>query len=141
MTPPLQLQVMAALLQQARLPAQVSGLLAAAALLLVVLAVPAAPVAVAAGLSLLAGLVQGYYALRIGFDRQLLQALASEDPQTALAQLDAALQALGLRKAAALPRGWDARWQGMRRLLRGQGLWLVVQALALLAALLLRSPA
>ncbi len=139
MTPVLQLRVMAAVLAQARLPAQVSWLLAAAALLLVVLAPPAGRVVAAAALSLLAGLVQAYYAVRIGLDRHLLQALDDADPQAAPAQLDAALHVLGLRRAPEPTRGWDARWQGMRALLRGQCLWLALQALALLAALLLRS--
>lgn len=141
MSTSLQLRLMAAMLAQARVPALVSALLAAAALLLLCLPMPGVPVAGAALLSLLAALAQGYYAVRIGFDRGVLQALLVEHPDGATAPLDDALHALGLRQRPAVNRDWPARWQGMRGLLRAQLLWLFVQALLLGTTLWLRGQA
>lgn len=132
----LPLRVMAALLQQARIPAAVSWLLAAVALLLLCLGVSSLALG-AVAVSLLAAAGQAYFAARLGFDRALLEALASSysDPDAALEPLDDALQALGLRAPAAQTRAWPVRWQGMRRLLRGQLLCLILQTVALLIAL------
>lgn len=129
---------MAALLRQARVPAVVSTLLAATALGLLLMP-PALPAAACALLSLLAGAGQAWFAIRIGFDRALLEGLLQAHPDAAPAPIDDALQALGLRPAALPTRGWPARWQGMRRLLRGQGACVLLQAATVLAALWLRA--
>ena len=141
MSTAMQVQAMAALLGQARIPAVVSTLLAATALALLVLCGRDLPVAALALLSLLAGLGQAWVAARIGFDRGLLQGLLAAHPDAAPAPIDDALHALGLRPAVHGTRGWPARWQGMRRLLRAQGACVLLQAVALLAALALRSAA
>ena len=49
------------------------------------------------------------------------------------------LQKLGLREASTATRGWQPRWQGMRRLLRWQLLALGAQAVCLLGALVLKT--
>jgi hypothetical protein len=138
MSTPMQVQAMAALLRQARIPAVISTLLAATALTVLLLALRDVPVMAGALLSLLGGLGQAYYAARIGFDRALLDGLLATHPDAAPEPIDAALQALGLRDAVSPTRAWPARWQGMRRLLRGQGVCVLLQALTLLAALWLR---
>lgn len=137
----LELRVMAALLRQGRTLAAVSWLLAAAALGILFLSLGLAPTCAAAALSLLAGIVQAYYALRVGFDHALLEGIAASQGDASPEPLDAALHALGLRPASSTPRNWASRWQGMRALLRGQLLALAVQALLLLGALWLRWPA
>lgn len=139
MSTPMQVQAMAALLRQARIPAVISTLLGGTALALLVLSSRDLLVAALALVSLLAGLGQAWFAARIGFDRGLLQGLLEAHPDAAPAPIDDALHALGLRPAVAGTRGWPARWQGMRRLLRGQGVCLLLQAAVLLAALALRS--
>jgi len=138
----MQVHAMAALLRQARVPAVISTLLAAAALaLLVVLPAGASAVVGAALLSLLAGVGQACFAVRIGFDRALLDGLLQAHPDAAPDPIDAALHALGLRQAAASTRDWPLRWQGMCRLLRGQAVCVLLQAATLLAALWLRMAA
>lgn len=138
MSTAMQVQAMAALLRQARIPAVISTLLAATALALLLLAPRSMPVVAIALLSLLAGAGQAYFAARIGFDRALLDGLLAAHPDAAPDPIDDALQALGLRDAVPPARGWPARWQGMRGLLRGQGMCVLLQALTLLAALWLR---
>ncbi|WP_457318171.1 hypothetical protein [Stenotrophomonas sp. P5_B8] len=138
MSTAMQVQAMAALLRQARIPAVISTLLAATALALLLLAPRSMPVVAIALLSLLAGAGQAYFAARIGFDRALLDGLLAAHPDAAPGPIDDALQALGLRDAVPPTRGWPARWQGMRGLLRGQGACVLLQALTLLAALWLR---
>lgn len=141
MSTAMQVQAMAALLRQARIPAVISTLLAATALALLVLAPHDLPVAAVALASLLAGLGQAWFGARIGFDRALLQGLLEAHPDAAPAPIDAALHALGLRPAVQGTRDWPARWRGMRRLLRGQGVCVLLQAVAVLAGLALRSAA
>lgn len=138
MSTAMQVQAMAALLRQARIPAVISTLLAATALAVLLLASRDQPVAALALLSLLAGVGQAYFAARIGFDRGLLEGLLAAHPDAAPEPIDDALQALGLREAVRPTRGWSSRWQGMRGLLRGQGVCVLVQALTLLAVLWLR---
>ena len=138
MSTAMQVQAMAALLRQARIPAVISTLLAATALALLLLAPRSMPVVTIALLSLLAGAGQAYFAARIGFDRALLDGLLATHPDAAPGPIDDALQVLGLRDAVPPTRGWPARWQGMRGLLRGQGACVLLQALTLLAALWLR---
>lgn len=128
------LRAMAALLAQGRQLRALSLLLLAAALLALVLpdaSAPAWPLA----LSLGAGLLQCYYALRVDFDARLFQA-ASEDEDSARAarRLDASLLALGLLKPGRDGRNWSARWRGARGLMVRQALSLALQAAALVWA-------
>lgn len=134
-----QLRVMTAVLRQARMATGISLLLAGAALALLCLSAPAALVAVLALASLLAAALQAYYATRVSFDAALLDALQASHPDAAPGVIDDVLQKLGLREASATARGWQPRWQGMRRLLRWQLLGLGAQALCLLAAVLLKT--
>ena len=138
----LRLRTMAAVLHQGRrLHALSFGMLGLAALGLLFGARAPTPSLVLACLSLVAGLAQLYFATRVDFDARLLEALAEQahDAVTpdddALAQrLDRSLQSLGLIAGEAAPRGWNARWLGMRRLLRGQLACLAMQAGLLAAA-------
>lgn len=133
-----QLRVMTAVLRQARLAAVISTLLAAAALLLASVSSPGLVAMTLALASLLAAGVQAYYAARVGFDAALLEAMQACHPDAAPGVIDDVLQKLGLRDASATSRGWQARWQGMRRLMRWQLLALGAQAVLLLAAHLCR---
>ncbi|WP_295924581.1 hypothetical protein [uncultured Xanthomonas sp.] len=138
MSTPLELRTMAAVLRQGAPLDRLSLVLLATALLLVAWyagtgAVLAA--ALCAG-SALAGLLQRYWAARVGLDVDLLEAvLAEAEPARAGADLDAVLHRLGLLRTLPPPRDWLARWQGMRRLLRRQLIALAAQLLALLLAL------
>ncbi|WP_295940077.1 hypothetical protein [uncultured Xanthomonas sp.] len=138
MSTPLELRTMAAVLRQGAPLDRLSLMLLATALLLVAWyagtgAVLAA--ALCAG-SALAGLLQRYWAARVGLDVDLLEAvLAEAEPARAGADLDAVLHRLGLLRTLPPPRDWLARWQGMRRLLRRQLIALAAQLLALLLAL------
>ncbi|MCW0389478.1 MULTISPECIES: hypothetical protein [Xanthomonas] len=138
MSTPLELRTMAAVLRQGAPLDRLSLMLLATALLLVAWyagtgAVLAA--ALCAG-SALAGLLQRYWAARVGLDVDLLEAvLAEAEPARAGADLDAVLHRLGLLRTLPPPRDWLARWQGMRRLLRRQLIALAAQWLALLLAL------
>lgn len=135
------LPMMQLLLRQGRLPAALSlGLLLVALLLLGVqpeLAMAAAGLLL---LSVVAGAVQAYYAVRVGLDASLLQLLQREslDSEAAAQRVDAALQTAGLRRqgADAVLRGWDARWIGMRRLLVRQYVATLLQFATLLLAVL-----
>ncbi|MET0551011.1 MAG: hypothetical protein ABW002_17265 [Xanthomonas sp.] len=138
MSTPLELRTMAAVLRQGAPLDRLSLALLVVALLLgawypghgAMLA------AVWCGVSVLAGLLQRYWAARVGLDVALLEAvLAEAELPRAGADLDAALQRLGLLRALPPPRDWLARWQGMRRLLRRQLSSLAVQLLALVLAL------
>lgn len=135
------LRVMGLLLaQRARLHALSCGLLALAALWITLAAAAVATLQAVPGSlllgSLVAGLCQGYYAARIGFDAALLDASAGAAAQAA-AMIDRSLLSLGLVPAARCGRDWVTRWQGMRALCRGQ-LWaLLVQWLLFSLACLL----
>ena len=132
------IRTMAAVLRQGRGLASVAWLCAAAALALLCLG-PLTTVSSAAALfSLMAGAVQAGYALRVNFDHALLEAFADTGSDDDPARLDAALGGLGLRATPQAQRSWVDRWQGMRGLLRGQCLALMVQALLLLCAIWLR---
>jgi len=134
-----QLRVMTAVLRQSRMATGISVLLAGAALALLCLSTPPLVVAVPALVSLLSGAVQAYYAARVSFDAALLEALQASHPDAAPGVIDDVLQKLGLGEASTAPRGWQPRWQGMRRLLRWQLLALGAQALCLLGALVLKT--
>ncbi|KAB7771045.1 hypothetical protein [Xanthomonas maliensis] len=136
MTPPMLLGAMRALLRQGALLERLGLVLLLAALL--VLAGTAAPAWVRCvyGISVVAGLLQQYWALRVGLDAELLNAAIDQlqRGETALqtaGHLDQALHALGLRANDASPRDWPARWRGMRGLLLRQAVWLAIQLSAL----------
>ncbi|MCC4593997.1 hypothetical protein LL974_22985 [Xanthomonas campestris pv. cannae] len=138
MNTPLELRTMAAVLRQAAPLDRLSLLLLAVSVLLAAwYAGTGAVLAVCCcGVAALAGLLQRYWAARVGLDVALLEAvLAEPDLQRAGADLDAALQRLGLLRTLPPPRDWPARWQGMRRLLRRQLLCFALQVLSLLLAL------
>ncbi|WP_459745853.1 hypothetical protein [Pseudomonas sp. 3A(2025)] len=85
------------------------------------------------------GLIEKYYALRVAFDADLFQRLGndarplSENTQA----LDQALSALGLQPADKAGRPWAVRSQGALRLLRQQLLFVALQVVVLLGALLI----
>jgi hypothetical protein len=130
-----ELRAMSALLAQGRWLCAASLLLWLAALLGLILGAAPPPWApIAWPLSLLAGLAQLYYAIRVDFDARLLQALAeSGDGAHAARRLDAALSRLGLLKPGREGRDWPRRWRGARGLLLRQALVLIVQFAALIA--------
>ncbi|SMR76497.1 MULTISPECIES: hypothetical protein [Stenotrophomonas] len=135
------LPMMHLLLRQGRLPAALSlGLLLVALLLLGIepgLAMFAAGLLL---LSLVAGIVQAYYAVRVQLDASLLRLLQQEGLQgeDAAQRVDQALHTAGLRRrdAQAPTCGWDTRWIGMRRLLMRQYVATLLQFAALLLAVL-----
>lgn len=97
-------------------------------------------------LGFLFGVVEKFYALRAAFDRKLFQAWAGSwttemaAPATDMAQLDAALAALGLRSTdSAPPRNLPARMHGARRLLKIQAAALAMQCTTLMITALLMS--
>lgn len=127
----------AALLDQGRTVDRLSRPLTAAALI-GILAYPAiigpAPW-VPAGFALLvalAGLVEGYFAIRVGFDAALFHQLATGPEAPDFAGTDAALTRLGLLPATNLSRPAEARVAGAKRLFGLQILALVAQVLSVL---------
>lgn len=84
---------------------------------------------------LLLGALQKYWALRIGFDADLLQRIADSPlplkHNTLL--LDQALKALGLQPAAKSARSWDERARGVFRLLYLQIALVVLQLTLMLS--------
>jgi hypothetical protein len=135
------LATMQLLLRQGRWPALLSlGLLLVALLLL---GIEPGLAMIAAGLLLLSvgvGLVQAYYAWRVGLDASLLQLLRDEglEGDAAARRTDQLLHDSGLRRTQpdAPLRGWDVRWAGMRRLLLRQYLLTAVQVVLLVLAVL-----
>lgn len=85
-----------------------------------------------AALVALSGLVETYFAIRVGFDAALFHQLASGPEAPDFAGTDAALARLGLRPAATVNRPAEARVAGARRLFGFQILALVVQVLSVL---------
>ncbi len=83
------------------------------------------------------GLIQKYYALRVALDAELFASLAAAPEQLdrRTAELDQALASLGRQIEPA--RSWELRTQGAVRLLRLQALWLALQLLVALAAIVL----
>ncbi|MDQ1090840.1 GNAT superfamily N-acetyltransferase [Xanthomonas sacchari] len=138
MSTPLELRAMAAVLRQGAPLDRLSQLLLAVTVALAAWFAGGGAVLAAACcvVAVLAGLLQRYWAARAGLDVALLEAvLAEPDLQRAGADLEAALQRLGLLRTLPPPRDWLARWQGMRGLLRRQVLCFALQALALVLAL------
>lgn len=86
----------------------------------------------------LLGLLQKYWALRVAFDAELFQCMASETEQlTQRTQaMDRALQCLSLQKPNRSDRSWGERSRGALKLLRRQAQLLAVQVLAPLAVIL-----
>lgn len=86
----------------------------------------------------LLGLLQKYWALRVAFDADLFQRMATETEQlTQRTQaMDRALQSLSLQKADRPARSWDDRSRGALKLLRRQVQLLAVQVLPPLAVIL-----
>ena len=85
------------------------------------------------------GLVEKYYALRVAFDADLFQKLA-DDPANLTRNtraLDQALAAFNLQPADKAGRSWPLRSQGALKLLRQQVLFLALQIMLLLGALLI----
>jgi len=137
MSTPLDLRTMAALLRQASPLDRLSLVLLAVALLLGAwyANIDTSLAAMLCLLSVLAGVVQRYWAARVGLDAALLDAvLAEANLDQAGSDLDAALHRLGLLRRLPPPRDWQARWRGMRGLLLRQIASLALQLLALLAA-------
>lgn len=140
--------VLLAVLAQGRHAARMSLLLTVAAVVLLAAAVLRAPMAAdwmlawrnppaaALWLSVLIGMVQRYYALRVRLDVQLfaqLYARPAVDDQD-LNRLDAGLALLGAPPAGAAPRGLRDRWTGALRLLGRQLTCCGLQTVCLLAA-------
>ncbi|WP_338488948.1 hypothetical protein VRB78_24955 [Pseudomonas trivialis] len=80
------------------------------------------------------GLLQKYWALRVAFDADLFTLLARDTGRTA--DLDQALQALGLQSAKRAGRSWIERRRGALKLLRKQAWLLGAQALLTLGVIL-----
>lgn len=78
----------------------------------------------------LAGLVEAYFAIRVGFDAALFHQVANAPGAPDFADTDQALTQLRLLPATKLGRPVGARIAGARRLLRFQVLALLVQVLA-----------
>jgi hypothetical protein len=76
------------------------------------------------------GIVGKLYSARIAFDARLLDDVAAE--RLTAAELDAALEALGLRKASGVPRSWTDRCRGARRLVTISAAITVAQAVAVM---------
>lgn len=87
---------------------------------------------------LICGLLQKYYALRVALDAELFASLAAAPEQLdrRTSELDQALLLIG-HKANQGSRSWEQRSQGALRLLRLQALWLGLQLLIALAAIVL----
>jgi hypothetical protein len=128
----------AALLDQGRTVDRLSRPLTTAALigLLFIPAIAARPPWMLVGVVMLvavAGLVETYFAIRVGFDAALFRELASASAAPDFAGTDAALSRLGVLPAATRDRPAAARVAGARRLFRWQILGLAAQVLSVLA--------
>ncbi len=84
----------------------------------------------------LAGLIETYLALRVGFDAALFRRLeqGEADGMPDLGTLDAALAALGLLPRSKVARSVEQRALGARRLLTLQGAALALQVAIILLA-------
>jgi hypothetical protein len=79
-----------------------------------------------------AGIVEGYFAMRVDFDAALFHRQASAPQPPDFAALDSALTELGLFPPGKVGRPTEDRVAGARRLLRLQVLAVAVQMLCLL---------
>ncbi len=101
--------------------------------------VPNALLLVVVVIGVLLGILEKYYAIRVGFDADLFHMVAS-DPQwlsDRTAAMDDALAQLGLGPVGKNTRSWASRIQGALKLLRQQLLFLAVQLLVLLSAIVI----
>ncbi|WP_115526914.1 MULTISPECIES: hypothetical protein [Xanthomonas] len=142
-TSPMTLAAMRAVLRQGAALDRFSLLLLAAAIALLGVAEAPPSIQLSFALSAAAGLMQRYWAFRVGLDVDLLEAVIAQiargsDETQAAQQLDTALHAIGLRATLPPTRDWSARWSGMRRLLRWQLASVAAQLLWMVAALALR---
>lgn len=90
-------------------------------------------------IGVLLGILEKYYAMRVAFDADLFHVVA-RDPQRLTdrtAALDDALGQLGLAPVDKAGRSWAARSQGALKLLRQQVLFLAVQLLVVLSAIVI----
>lgn len=139
----MQLQVVASLLRRGKVLDNLSTgltLLGFAYGLVQLLMTPAMPllVVMSAAVALL-GLIEKYYALRVAFDADLFQSLASERERLVerTGELDHALVVLKFQPVDKSGRSWAVRSQGAIKLLRQQMLFLTLQVLILLGAILI----
>lgn len=107
----------------------VAGLVLVALLPTAILRGAVAPLA----LVVVLGLAQAFYALRVGFDARLFEALGSGMPAATLDRLDAALIGLGLLPQAKAGRALEPRLAGAMRLMRWQAACLIGQLSACVA--------
>ncbi|WP_070884854.1 hypothetical protein [Pseudomonas argentinensis] len=137
----MQLQLVAGLLRRGKSLDRLSGALTLLALLIglgPLLGFMALSTGAAVCIALLVcGLAQKYYALRVALDAELFATLAAapEQLERRTTELDQALAWLGRKAGPA--RSWQQRSQGALRLLRLQALWLALQLLVALAAIVL----
>ncbi|MFO2465443.1 hypothetical protein OOJ96_16205 [Pseudomonas sp. 15FMM2] len=80
------------------------------------------------------GLLQKYWALRVGFDADLFTLMAHQMERTS--ELDQTLQTLGLQSPNRASRPWTERRRGALKLLRKQAYLLGAQVLLTLAVIL-----
>jgi hypothetical protein len=80
----------------------------------------------------LTGLVEAYFAIRVGFDAALFHHLSAAAETPVFGGVDAALTRLGLRPAITHGRSADARVLGAKRLLRLQLLAFVAEVVFVL---------
>lgn len=143
-TSPMTLSTMRAVLRQGATLDRFSLVLLAAAIALLGVADAPPLIQMSYAVSAMAGVVQRYWAFRVGLDADLLEGTIAHlrhgggSEQDAAQQLDAALHAVGLVAKPPSSRDWASRWNGMRRLLRWQLASVMGQLLLFAAALALR---
>lgn len=87
----------------------------------------------------LIGLIEKYYAFRVAFDADLFQNLADDANQLndRTVELDQALSALGLQPVDKQARSWALRSKGALKLLRQQVLFIALELILMLGAILI----
>jgi hypothetical protein len=143
MSAEMQLHIVASLLRRGQTLDNLStgmtliGLFFGLAQLLITLPTPLFLIAAAA--IVLLGLIEKYYALRVAFDADLFLKVASDDQRLAerTEALDQALVMLKFQSVDKSGRSWALRSQGALKLLRQQVLFLAVQLLVMLGAILI----
>ncbi|WP_339513456.1 hypothetical protein [Pseudomonas sp. RL_15y_Pfl2_60] len=133
------LYLCAVLLRRGRLLDRLSTALSLVALLLGLAPLLGFPTSVAQAMLCAAlitlGLLEKYWAARVEVDAELFSHMSQKIGQLTerTAELDQALEDLGLQQSTAIQRTWTDRSKGALRLLRNQGLCLIGQCtLALL---------